>query len=258
MAIEVFNRHENKYLIDADTYEKIQGRLSNYMELDSYNRECETYSICNIYYDTDDNYLIRTSVSKPRYKEKLRLRSYGTPAPESKVYIEIKKKICGFVNKRRSAMGLEEAYDFLSSGELPEIKPGMNRQALAEAEYILHRHSLKPKVFLSYERRAFFGTGQHDLRVSFDTAITSRRTDLKLESGVYGENMLAGGKWLMEIKVAQSIPFWLTQLLSEYKIYPRSFSKYGTEYMNSLTESTENSSIIYVPISVKAGINLPA
>lgn len=258
MAIEVFNRYENKYLIDSGTCEKLQHRLSDYMELDGYNKQQETYSICNIYYDTDDSYLIRTSIHKPKYKEKLRLRSYGTPNPDSQVYVEIKKKVCGLVNKRRSPIMLDEAYEFLSSGKLPEMEPHMNRQVLLEAEYILQQHELKPKVFLAYERRAFFGTGQHDLRVSFDTAITTRRTDLKLESGVYGDKLLDNGKWIMEIKVAQSIPVWLTHLLSEYKIYPTSFSKYGMEYMDSLAQNIPNKSVVYIPSSVHSGMLLPA
>jgi len=238
MAIEVFNRHENKYLIDVSICEKLERQLSNYMELDPYNKQHETYPICNIYYDTEDNHLIHKSIQKPRYKEKLRLRSYGTPDIESKVYVEIKKKVSKFVNKRRSAMLLDEACEFLASGKLPAITPLMNKQVLCEIEYILQQHELSPKVFLAYERRAYFGTGQHDLRVSFDSSITTRRTDLRLESGIYGQKLIDDDMRLMEIKVAQSIPVWLTRLLSAYEIYPRSFSKYGTEYIGSFTGDT--------------------
>lgn len=258
MAIEVFNRHENKYLIDADTYQKMQRHLSDYMDLDAYNTQQETYSVCNIYYDTDDNYLIRTSVSKPKYKEKLRLRSYGVPDGDSKVYVEIKKKFCGFVNKRRSSMQLDEAYAFLNTGELSATEPYMNRQVLSEVSYLMQQHALKPRLFLAYERRAFRGTGQHDLRISFDTAITTRRSDLRLESGIYGQKLLEEDKWLMEIKVAQSIPLWLTHLLSDYKIYPTSFSKYGTEYMNTIRKNVPQEKLSYMQPALHAGILLPA
>lgn len=37
------------------------------------------YTICNIYYDTGDWRLIRKSLEKTVYKEKLRIRSYGVP-----------------------------------------------------------------------------------------------------------------------------------------------------------------------------------
>lgn len=238
MAIEVFNRYENKYLIGPGVYEKLQGRLLEHMKPDAYNLLHETYSICNLYYDTDDSYLIRTSMSRPRYKEKLRLRAYGTPETDSKVYVEIKKKFRGLVNKRRSVMRLDEAYGFLDSGEPPEIAPYMNRQVMREIAYILEQRRLAPRVYLAYRRRAFFGTEEPDLRVSFDTGIVARRADLRLESGIYGENLLPGGKWLMEIKVARSIPVWLVKLLSEYQIYSSGFSKYGTEYRKTLAENT--------------------
>jgi len=258
MAIEVFNRHEKEYIIDSGTYEKLKLRLSDYMEPDEYNRQQETYSVCNIYYDTDDSYLIRTSIKKPVYKEKLRLRSYGTPSAESQVYMEIKKKFRGLVNKRRSAMKPHEAYEFVRTAELPDMQPYMNRQVLGEVQYIIERYQLKPMSYVSYERRAYFEEGNSDLRISFDTAITTRRTDLRLESGVYGESQLKPGRWVMEIKTAQSIPVWLTRLLSEYSVYSSSYSKYGSEYKNSLTQNVPEESIIYVPVPNHSGINLPA
>jgi SPX domain protein involved in polyphosphate accumulation len=234
MAIEVFNRYENKYMVDEKTYARLQTRLSDYMKLDSYNKRFETYPICNIYYDTPDSHLIRTSLMKPSYKEKIRLRSYGTPSKNSKVYVEIKKKFRGLGNKRRSALPLDEAYAFLASGKIPDIDCGMNIQVLSEIAYMLEQHRLVPKVYLSCERRAYFGTGRHDLRISFDTDIVARREDLFLESGIYGKSLLPEGKWLMEIKTSESIPIWLCRTLSELHIYPVSFSKYGTEYKLSL------------------------
>jgi SPX domain protein involved in polyphosphate accumulation len=120
MAIEVFNRNECKFLIDKAMYENIQDKLLNYMDVDEYNKKREFYTISNIYYDTRDNQLIRNSLSKPSYKEKLRIRSYGVPREDEKVYLEIKKKVCGVVNKRRTRLILKEAYDFLETGKKPE------------------------------------------------------------------------------------------------------------------------------------------
>jgi SPX domain protein involved in polyphosphate accumulation len=210
---------------------KIQSRLSDFMRLDKHNRQGEPYRIINLYYDTDDNALIRNSLAKPAYKEKLRLRAYGTPDSESTVYAEIKKKVNGAVNKRRSAMKPAEAYDFLASGTLPECKPYMNRQVMAEIAYFLECNDVKPALYLAYERIAYFDAAEQDLRVSFDTEIRARRSDLRLESGAYGEALLGEGECLMEIKTSRSIPIRLCRLLSEYEIYPRPFSKYGYAYM---------------------------
>ncbi|GHU79916.1 molecular chaperone [Clostridia bacterium] len=235
MAIEVFNRYENKYLIDGDTLRSLIPRISGYMEPDAYNKRLQAYSISNIYYDTWDSHLIRSSLSKPKYKEKLRLRAYGVPDSGSKVYVEIKKKCAGLVNKRRSALRLGEAYRFLEDGRLPAAEAYMNRQVLGEIQYLLQRQSLSPAVCLSYDRLAWFGLGQHDVRVSFDSNVRARRDDILLEHGAYGALLLPEDMYVMEVKVARSIPVWLSKLMAEYRIYPQSFSKYGAEYRRRLS-----------------------
>ncbi|GHU45686.1 molecular chaperone [Clostridia bacterium] len=230
MAIEVFNRKENKYLITDDVFARFQSELSEYMTTDAHNTDGKPYQICNIYYDTDDNYLIRQSLSKPLYKEKLRLRSYGVPDRNGRVFIEIKKKFRGKVNKRRSAVSLESAYDFLESGLISEIQPHMNEQVLKETAIMLSQYSLAPKVYISYDRQAYFSKEDSGLRLSVDFNIRTRRTDLRLESGIYGDAILKDGQKIMEIKTTGSFPLWLVDLLSKHQIYPVSFSKYGTEY----------------------------
>jgi SPX domain protein involved in polyphosphate accumulation len=234
MAIEIFNRYEKKYLIDYRTYEALQSRLQDCMDRDAYNRGGATYSICNVYYDTPDSHLIRTSLQKPVYKEKLRVRSYGVAQPDTKVFVEIKKKYNKLVNKRRSGITLSAAEQFLMTGEKPALTSKMNGQVIDEVAYMTSCKNLFPTLYLAYEREAWFGRGRHDLRISFDSHILTRRTDVSLSSPIYGEPLLAPGLRLMEIKVAQSIPVWLSRLLAEYKIYPNSFSKYGTEYAHRL------------------------
>ncbi len=239
MAIEVFNRYENKYLVDYEKFLKIKSRVSDFCSLDPYNEKNKTYKIYNIYYDTDDNYLIKTSLRKPNYKEKLRLRSYENVTKDSKVYIEIKKKVRGIVNKRRSCIKLKEAYDFLDTGEMPNLTENMNKQVLMEVSYLLKQYNLSKKLYLSYERLAYFGEGNHDLRISFDMNILSRREDLNLESESYGQKILEDGKFLIEVKSQESIPIWLARTLSEYSVYPTSFSKYGTEYNNFIEKQSK-------------------
>ncbi|GHU44688.1 molecular chaperone [Clostridia bacterium] len=234
MAIEIFNRYENKYLIPITIYEKLQSRLSDYMEADAFNKNGKTYTICNIYYDTADSHLIRTSLQKPAYKEKLRLRSYGMAETDTKVFVEIKKKVRGLVNKRRSGMTYAVAEEFLRTEVSPAITEDMNEQVLHEVSYLLSHKHLQPRLYLAYERMAWFGTGAHDVRVSFDSKIVSRRSHLSLTAAIEGNALLPADVRLMEIKVARSIPLWLSRLLSEYRIYPTSFSKYGREYQKQL------------------------
>ncbi|MEK3863279.1 polyphosphate polymerase domain-containing protein [Paenibacillus sp. FSL H7-0716] len=246
MAIEVFNRYENKYLLDNEAYYKFYNQLLEYMELDDFNKQHEFYSITNLYYDTEHNTLIRNSLAKPKYKEKLRLRAYGVPNQDTKVYLEIKKKVFGLVNKRRTSLKLNEAYEFVATGMEPEFKDYMNKQVIEEIKYFLTRYDLQPKVYLSYDRKALFCKNNRDLRITFDTNIRSRRYDLKMEHGVHGEPLLEPGQWLMEVKAENTIPVWLAKMLSEHQMYRTSFSKYGNEYKKMLKNSkTERESALY-------------
>lgn len=235
MAIETFSRYERKFLLNKSTAESIQDKLLNYMEPDEYNRSSEFYTISNLYLDTADDYLIRKSICAPKYKEKLRIRAYGIPKEDELVYVEIKKKFCGLVNKRRTALSLNEAYDFINTCRKPEQKNYINYQVINEIAYMLKIYNApKAKAYIAYDRKAFFCTNDKNLRITFDANIRTRRYDLKLESGDYGENLLEDDKVLMEIKTLNAIPYWLSRLLSEYKVYSTSFSKYGTEYKRML------------------------
>lgn len=245
MAIETFKRYENKYRVDQRTWGMLQSQLLDRMEPDTYNQNGRTYSISNLYYDTPDSHLIRTSLQKPVYKEKLRLRAYGVPGLETQVYLEIKKKYQGIVNKRRSALTLSDAYDFVASGQLPAERSLQNQQVLREIAYLLQRHDLRPSLYLAYDRLAFFDHENRDLRITYDTNIRSRRTDLRLESGDFGALLLEPGQGLIEIKVASNMPFWLARLLSDLEILPTRFSKYGTEYQLQLAQIDPRSSIAY-------------
>ncbi len=230
MAIEVFNRYEHKYMLDRKTYEKVIEVMDQHMELDSHNENHKPYTIANIYYDTADDHLIRASLQKPKYKEKLRLRAYGVPKKDSKVFLEIKKKYNGIVNKRRTTLKLKEAYEFVSSGKKPNLKDYMNAQVLEEINYFLKVYDLKPKLYLAYDRIAYFEKGNPDLRISFDTNIRSRRYDVRLEAGDYGELLLDGDVYLMEVKTSLAKPLWLVHVMTELDIKRTSFSKYGTEF----------------------------
>ncbi|WP_040950873.1 polyphosphate polymerase domain-containing protein [Gorillibacterium massiliense] len=236
MAIEVFNRYENKYVMDSKTFYAIYNRLLDYMVLDEYNKNDKFYTISNVYFDTEHDSLIRSSLAKPKYKEKLRVRAYGIPGREDKVYLELKKKVCGLVNKRRTALRLDEAYEFVRTGMEPELQPYMNAQVVREINYFLTRYNLLPKVYLAYERIAMFAKDNRDLRITFDTNIRSRRYDVRLEDGDYGEPLMERGQWLMEVKAENTIPVWLSKMLSEHHMYRTSFSKYGNEYKKMRNE----------------------
>ncbi len=236
MAIEVFNRIEKKYLITEDTYNKFYAEIESYMEVDEFCRNGNFYSINNIYFDTDSDELIRTSIDKPVYKEKLRLRSYGIPKMDDMVFLEIKKKYCGIVNKRRTLLTLAQAYDFLFDGTIPSEGDYLNIQVIKELEFFMRFYKPKAKLFLAYDRMAMFGREDNDLRITFDRNIRTRRDNLRLELSDEGEQLLDKGIVLLEIKTPTSFPLWLTGILTELEMKGVSFSKYGAEYRHFLVK----------------------
>lgn len=219
----VFKRYELKYLLTTAQKEAVLNAMKPHMALDQYGRT----TIRSLYFDTDSYRLIRSSISKPIYKEKLRLRSYAQAKPDSPVFVELKKKYRSVVYKRRVAMPEKDAMAWLC-GEQPCPIQG---QIPAEIGYVLDFYeTLHPAVFLSYEREAFYAADGSGFRVTFDDTILCRQEDLSLESGIYGTPILPEGLVLMELKCAGGIPLWMTRVLTENRIYKTSFSKYGTAY----------------------------
>lgn len=219
----VFKRYEIKYMLTLEQKEKLLYVMNDYMSLDKYGRS----SIRNIYFDTDSYRLIRRSIDKPAYKEKLRIRSYGKASNNSRVFVELKKKYNGVVYKRRLDLPCDEAFAW-TTGKAP---CPVDTQISREIDYFLkYYETLQPTAFLSYEREAYYEKNGGSFRVTFDDNIRFRTDNLSLISDVYGESLLEDGKVLMELKCAGGIPLWLVKVLSEEKIYKTSFSKYGTGY----------------------------
>lgn len=258
VAINSFARKEIKFLLDMKQYEYLMKFIPLYMEPDKYCVGGKEYSIFNIYYDTSDDFLIRESLSKPYYKEKIRLRSYYSPAaPEDTVFLEIKKKIGGIVTKRRVSMTLAESTAYLRSRIKPQVSKYITEQVFRELDAFLDHYSVAPKQYISYCREAFFGKENSDFRLTFDRKLTERRYDLGLEYESYGNYIIEADQRLMEIKVSDSVPEWLVNALSEMKIFKTSFSKYGRAYTNFIQEQIESKKQIFVPeISVTRNNNI--
>ena len=220
---KIFKRYEIKYLITKQQKNLLLDLMKEHMVQDEYGKT----SICNIYFDTPQYLLIRRSLDKPIYKEKLRLRSYGIATEESDVFIEIKKKYDAIVYKRRVSVKEKDAMNYLCK----RIPLDQQNQIIHEIDYFYQFYeNLKPVVYLSYQREAFYGKNDHDLRITFDENIVWRDYDFSLCSHIYGKPILNENNVLLEIKIIGAIPLWLTQFLSENHIYKTSFSKYGKVY----------------------------
>jgi len=227
-----FKRYEKKYLLTPAQYEAVRDGMEAYVTPDRYSN----YTICNVYYDTDDFSLIRTSLEKPVYKEKLRVRSYGAAEDESRVFVELKKKFDGVVYKRRVVMNAADAVAYLNGTE-----PGADSQIHREIDWFVKTYRPMPKVFIAYDREAYAGRENPDLRITFDTNLRGRTKRVDLRSGDDGQPILDGNQVLMEIKIPGAAPLWLAHLLSENGVFSSSFSKYGAYYQRYIVRP----SVIY-------------
>ena len=217
-----FERYEKKYILTKAQYEAILPEIERHVVRDVYGQ----YTICNIYYDTEQFDLIRQSLKKPYYKEKFRVRSYGVPTGSSNIFAEIKKKSGDIVYKRRID-GTADAIDaFLTkSAPLPE-----NEQIQNEIRWFMKKNRPSPKVFIGYDRTAYAGIEDPEFRITFDRNIRYRLDDLDLRSGDHGDPLTDDNTIIMEVKVKDAMPLWLVPILSRNRIYPGSFSKYGACY----------------------------
>lgn len=223
-AQTVFKRTEKKYLVSAEQFERLSAAFLPFMEPDEYGE----YTICNIYFDTETDELIRRSLEKPVFKEKLRARSYGIPTADSKVFLEIKRKFKGVVYKRRVALRYGELQTYLATGVHPQTEK--YRQIFAEIDYFLQFYHPMPKLYLAYDRTAFKGRETPSLRITFDRDIRYRQNDLTLGAGDAGIRLLPDGQYVMEIKADGAMPLWLCDILDRERLFPTSFSKYGNVY----------------------------
>lgn len=227
----VFERYEYKYLMSEGQQQAVLEAMEAHMQEDVYGHS----SIRNLYLDTPHFQLIRRSLEKPVYKEKIRVRSYGRAGLADEVFVELKKKYRSVVYKRRLALPQSQALDCIALR-----RPWPQSQIGGELDYAMNFYrDLAPVVFLSYERDAYRGVEDPQFRVTFDRDIRYRREQLTLDSQPWGRELLAPGQVLMELKVAGGLPMWMARVLSEQKIFQTSYSKYGTAYRQMFQEKRE-------------------
>jgi len=239
MAQKVFERYEKKFMLSRQQYDALKEILPKYMQPDSFTN----YTIQNIYYDTDNFELIRASLEKPKYKEKMRVRMYGKHVTDqTKLFLELKKKYNRVVYKRREELPYMQAKAFLNNGICKEEKS----QILKEIEYTMRHYDLHPAVYIAYDREAYKAKDGGELRLTFDHNIRCRDEELDFKAGDHGTQLLGDGQVLMEVKIPGAMPMWMARFFSENHIFMTSFSKYGTYYSRYLKENALKNAETYV------------
>ena len=223
-----FKRFEKKYILSPEQYESFMVAAKDHLVPGEFHKSL----VMSIYYDDENYSLIRHSLDAPVYKDKLRIRSYGIPEEDGSVFVELKKKYDGIVYKRRVEMKVREAEAWIAG----TAKAPFDSQVVREIDWFLQRGRLEPKVFIGCDRTSWADKDNPELRFTFDSSIRWRDTDLSLTLGDHGNEQLPEDSRLLEIKVPDAAPLWLAGILSNEKIFPHSYSKYGT-YYTSLVKS---------------------
>ncbi len=229
--VVVMKRYEMKYILTPEQTEYFKKSVEGHMKIDKFGLT----SIASLYYDTPNYRLIRTSIEKPLFKEKIRLRSYGIATKGSPVFLELKRKAYGIVYKRRvqSTIPLVDKFfrgdgDICAGGQI-------NREITTFRDYY---ETLVPACMIIYDRIAYFEPGG-DLRLTIDHDPRYRYDCLDLTRSMEGTSLLPKGSTILEVKVQQAVPLWLSDILTKGKIYKNSFSKYGEAYKQQLLKTKE-------------------
>ncbi|MBR6407253.1 MAG: polyphosphate polymerase domain-containing protein [Clostridia bacterium] len=235
----IFKRYELKYILTLKQKEQLIKLSGQYVRPDEFGRS----TVRNIYFDTENYRLIRNSLERPAYKEKLRVRSYKTSSDDDTVFVELKKKYQSVVYKRRLALPHSQAmYSLCRAGQVDTQTLGgyEDRQIANEINYFMSFYqTLRPTAFITYEREAFFADDRSDLRLTFDENILHRSAEMSLAKEPWGNRILKPGFSLLEIKSSGSMPLWLTRFLTQNNLYKTSFSKYGAAYQDMMLNNNE-------------------
>lgn len=227
-----FERVEAKYILDRKTCRNVLKDISQHIVADVYPHS----DITSIYFDSDDFRLIRHSLDKPDYKEKLRLRCYGEVNENSQVFMEIKKKYDGITYKRRQDMDYRQAMKYVVFDRMP-----VDSQIMKEIDYCRNGSDsqLNPKCLINYQRDSYACLDDENLRITFDYDIRFTLDDLVLTNRNYQGKLLDDDKVILEIKMLHNMPLWLSATLDRYQLYPASYSKYGTVYQQYIMKGAK-------------------
>ena len=224
--ITVMQRVEWKYIMSAEQTEFFCARLKGHMEPDAYGLT----TIRSLYYDTPDRRLVRTSIEKPEFKEKIRLRAYGAADDSTPVFLELKRKAFGIVYKRRVRATVPEVRRFFAGEPVLDEDGQIDREITYFRDYY---KKLEPACMILYDRTAYFEP-DGDLRLTIDRNPRYRTDALSFDQAPVGIPLLDPGDTILEVKVQDTIPLWLVRILSEGKIKRGSISKYGEAYRRSM------------------------
>jgi VTC domain len=226
--VRTFNRYELKYVVKVDKLANIRRSLEGRLEPDRFATNGK-YVLTSLYYDSPDLVCFWAKVDGESRRRKVRIRVYESREPlnlESPVYVEIKQRVNRTTQKRRLKATYGEALQLCSGVRLD--RDDVRDQRVADEVFDLaHRFDLRPTAITSYQREAWEG-GWMDrgVRVTFDTDLRSRTSQLDLSSRTAGTTLMPPGLAIVEIKVNERVPGWLVRTVAMHDMRVETISKY--------------------------------
>jgi hypothetical protein len=217
------SRYEFKYLLRPEQFAGVRRFLSQYCELDQHAQGEDWYGIRSLYLDTDDYRLFRISADKQNERLKLRVRGYVRSS--GAVKMEVKRRNGDLISK--SSLVLPSSQ--LLSGRAAAECEGEDFWRLAD------QLRAQPKVLVQYERQAYFSRVDDYVRVTFDRHIQcqpltfwslepNQRVWVPVDDPASPSELSSA--YVMELKFRVAPPAWLRDLVVQFGLARRGFSKY--------------------------------
>jgi hypothetical protein len=233
MRVKTKLRYELKYVLTAAQAAAVRADLETYVELDEHGDDQGAYRITSLYYDTADYRAYWDKLEGHKVRRKVRVRTYGDTVPDGDAtcYLEIKHRVNRRMGKRRALLPYTLATDFEAFAQRPATADDDAWAVMQEVGFLYETLRLQPACIVRYDRVALNGDASHpDLRITFDTNLRGRAYDLGLladeQPGRADPYFLPPDRCIMEVKVNQTAPYWLTQILSDHRCILRRMSKY--------------------------------
>jgi VTC domain-containing protein len=228
-------RLEYKYLVPNSLIDAIRDEIRPYVSPDPVGGKDTggTYTVRSIYYDTPGFSCYDAKLDGLKIRAKFRIRGYDRPTEQSQVFLEIKRKYGGFIDKHRAPLMHRDLETFMSSRDIDRYIEGGQPSPQARrdaARFLYHycRFGLHPAVLVVYDREAFFASYDPTLRLTFDKNL--RRTLAPALDNLYDDDHLASAmsrSFIFEVKFFRySLPGWIRSVISRYRLPRMALSKY--------------------------------
>jgi SPX domain protein involved in polyphosphate accumulation len=230
-SIRSFNRFELKYLLTLREAENFKKALGAYLIPDSHGDSRGAYNLASLYYDSPDYRFYWEKVDGIRFRRKLRIRWYDTGLPlepNTPVFVEIKQRLNRVTQKRRVLVSYQDAVDLCTRRKTPDFQP-QDGPLMEEILSLCWQYDLRPASVVTYSRQALVGSDYDTgLRVTFDKDLRYSTHHLDLSETGSDLFLFPPEYVVMEIKVNERIPYWLTELVAQHNLNLVRVSKYCT------------------------------